>query len=52
MAADDIFVACGACVSKHKSTVTHSATSDSPPPVNPGQLLHADLLKFKDGSTV
>ncbi len=47
VAADDIFGVCGACVSKHNSTVTHGATSESPPPINPGQLLHADLLKLK-----
>jgi hypothetical protein len=52
MAADDIFGACGACVSKHNSTVTHGATSDNPPPVHPWQLLHADPLKLKDGTTV
>jgi hypothetical protein len=51
-AADHIFGACGACVSKHNSTVTHGSTSDSPPPTHPGQLLHADLLKLKDGSIV
>jgi hypothetical protein len=52
IAADDIFGACGACVSKYNSTVTHGTSSDSPPPVQPGQLIHADLLKLKDGSIV
>lgn len=51
-AADGIYGACGACVSKHNSTITHGATSNSPPPILPGQLLHADLLKLKDASIV
>jgi hypothetical protein len=50
--ADDIYGACGACVSKDNSTITHGATSNSPPPVSAGQLLHADLIKLKDNSQV
>lgn len=51
-AADDIYGACGACVSKRNSTITHGSTSNSPPPITAGQLLHADLLKLEDGSLV
>ena len=51
-AADAIYGVCGACVSKYNSTITHGATSTSPPPITSGQLLHADLIKLKDGSIV
>jgi hypothetical protein len=51
-AADNIYGACSACVSKDNSTITHGAASFSPPPVTAGQLLHADLIKLEDGSVV
>ncbi len=51
-AADDIYGAFGACVSKRNSTITYGSTSNSPPPITAGQLLHADLLKLEDGSLV
>jgi hypothetical protein len=51
-AADDLHGACGACVSKRNSTITHGSISTSPPPITAGQLLHADLLRLEDGSLV
>ena len=47
-----IYGQCGACVAGKNSTITHGPTSQSPPPLQAGEFLHADLLTLDSGVTV